>query len=150
MNISRLDQVVGIEDITQVVGLDNTIEIIVPEEILEDMEDKIVEEDIEMTDIMIIIEAEIDREKGHLQGIIVVEIGVQVAVDIGQVPDANTNRDRIRCYNCREYDHFARDCPNSREERELERLQQMLDMEAEGQTYRQDSPIENHIGPLNL
>ena len=23
----------------------------------------------------------------------------------------------IRCYNCREYEHFARDCPNSREER---------------------------------
>ena len=31
---------------------------------------------------------------------------------------ANTNRDRIRCYACREYDHFARDCPNSREERD--------------------------------
>ena len=30
------------------------------------------------------------------------------------------NRDRIRCYNCREYDHFARDCPTSREERDLE------------------------------
>ena len=29
------------------------------------------------------------------------------------------NRDRIRCYECREYDHFARDCPNSREERDL-------------------------------
>ena len=47
---------------------------------------------------------------------------------------ANTNRDRIRCYNCREYDHFARDCPNSWEERELERLQQMLGMETEEQT----------------
>ena len=55
---------------------------------------------------------------------------------------ANISRDRIRCYNCREYDHFVRDCPNSREERELERLQQMLDLEAEEQTYRQDSPIE--------
>ena len=62
----------------------------------------------------------------------------------------STNRDRIRCYNCREYDHFMRDCPNSREERGLERLQQMLNMEAEEQTYRQDSPIENHRGPLNL
>ena len=30
---------------------------------------------------------------------------------------ARTNRDRIRCYNCREYDHFVRDCPNFREER---------------------------------
>ena len=25
----------------------------------------------------------------------------------------STNRNRIRCYVCREYDHFARDCPNS-------------------------------------
>ena len=33
---------------------------------------------------------------------------------------ASTNRDRMRCYNCREYDHFVRDCPNSREERDLE------------------------------
>ena len=31
---------------------------------------------------------------------------------------ASTNRDRIRCYNCREYDHFARECPTSREERD--------------------------------
>ena len=36
------------------------------------------------------------------------------------------------------------------ENRELERLQQMLDMEAEEQTYREDSPIENHRGTLNL
>ena len=24
---------------------------------------------------------------------------------------AGTNRDRIRCFECREYDHFARECP---------------------------------------
>ena len=24
-----------------------------------------------------------------------------------------TNRDRIRCFRCREYDHFANECPNS-------------------------------------
>ena len=34
--------------------------------------------------------------------------------------------------------------------RELERLQQILDMEAEEQTYRQDNLIENHSGALNL
>ena len=44
----------------------------------------------------------------------------------------STYRDRIRCYTCREYDHFARDCPNSREERNLEQLQQMLNMEEQG------------------
>ena len=68
---------------------------------------------------------------------------------------ASTNRDRIRCYNCREYDHFVRDCPTSREERDLEQLQQMLNLEAKEQTHlltnRQDSPIENYrASPLNL
>ena len=24
-----------------------------------------------------------------------------------------TNKDRIRCYRCREYDHFANECPNT-------------------------------------
>ena len=67
---------------------------------------------------------------------------------------ASTNRDSIRCYNCREYDNFARDCPNSREERDLEQLQQMLNLEAEEQTHlltsRQESPTQNYRSPLNL
>ena len=83
---------------------------------------------------MITIEAGTDQEKGHLQEII--------------VSRASTNRDRIRCYKCREYYHFARDCPNSREERDLEQLQQMLNMEE--QTHRLESPEENHRSPLNL
>ena len=41
------------------------------------------------------------------------------------------NRDRIRCYKCREYDHFTKDCPTSREERELEQLQQIPNLEDE-------------------
>ena len=67
---------------------------------------------------------------------------------------ASTNRNRIRCYNCREYDHFARDFPNCREERDLEQLQQMLNLEAEELTHlltsRQDSPTQNYRSPLNL
>ena len=67
---------------------------------------------------------------------------------------ASTNRDRIRCYNCREHDHFVRYCPNSREERDLEQLQQMLNLEVEEQTClltsRQDSPTQNYRSPLNL
>ena len=68
---------------------------------------------------------------------------------------ASTNRDKIRCYNCREYDHFAQDCPTSREERDLDQLQQMLNLEEEEETHllnrRQASPIENsRISPLNL
>ena len=84
----RIGQIVGIGDSTQVVGLDKTIETVVFEETLEGMEDKIIEEDMEMIDIMIIIEAETGQEKGHLQGIIVVaEIEVQVTVDLGQAPE---------------------------------------------------------------
>ena len=68
---------------------------------------------------------------------------------------ASTDRDRVRCYNCREYDHFVRNCPNSREERDLEQLQQMLNLEAKEQTHlvtnRQDSPIEHcRTSTLNL
>ena len=66
----------------------------------------------------------------------------------------STNGDKIRCYNCREYDHFVRDCPTSRKERDLDQLQQMLNLEEE-QTYllnnRQSGPIENYrASPLNL
>ena len=61
---------------------------------------------------------------------------------------ASTNRDRIRYYKCGECDHFVRDCPNSREERDLEQLQQMLNMEE--QTHRLESPEENYRSPLNL
>ena len=48
---------------------------------------------------------------------------------------ASTDRNRIRCYKCREYDHFASDCPTSREERDLDQLQQMLNLEEEEQTH---------------
>ena len=61
---------------------------------------------------------------------------------------ASTNRDRIRCYACREYDHFVRDCPNSREERDLEQLQHMLNMEE--QDHRVESSDEDYRSPLNL
>ena len=61
---------------------------------------------------------------------------------------ASTNRDRIRCYVCREYDHLARDCPNSREERDLEQLQHMLNMDE--QDCRVESSDEDYRSPLNL
>ena len=64
---------------------------------------------------------------------------------------ASMNRDRIRCYACREYDHFARNCPNSREERDLKQLQHMLNMEE--QDHRSPSTRnsdEDCRSPLNL
>ena len=29
------------------------------------------------------------------------------------ISHVNTNRDRLRCYKCSQYDHFARECPNA-------------------------------------
>ena len=43
----------------------------------------------------------------------------------------SVNRDRIRCYKCREYDHFAKDCPTSKLEKETEQVQQMYNMDEE-------------------
>ena len=64
---------------------------------------------------------------------------------------ASANRDRIRCYACREYDHFARDCPNSRVERDLEQLQHMLNMEEQDhQKFSTLSSDEDYRSPLNL
>ena len=30
----------------------------------------------------------------------------------------STNRDNVQCYRCREYDHFASECPNTRTDEE--------------------------------
>ena len=35
---------------------------------------------------------------------------------------ARMNRDRIRCFKCREYNHFARECPTRQESRETEQI----------------------------
>ena len=138
----------------EIIDLDKTIEATIFEGTLENMEDKAVEENIGIIGTMIIIEAGRGQEKRTFSR------------NYGNNRDrsssnsrtrsgsrASTNRDRIRCYNWREYDHFVRDCPNSREERDLEQLQQMLNMETEEQTHllsnRQDSPTENQRNPLN-
>ena len=42
---------------------------------------------------------------------------------------ASMNRDRIRCFECREYDHFVRECPPRQESREMEQIQQMFNMD---------------------
>ena len=41
---------------------------------------------------------------------------------------ANTKRDRIRCYKCREYDHFTKDCPANKIEKEINEIEQMYNM----------------------
>ena len=83
--VIRTGQIVGTGDNIQAAGPDKTIETVIFEETLEGMEDKIIDEDIEMIDIMIITEAGTDKKKGNAQETIVVaEIEVQVTVDQDQ------------------------------------------------------------------
>ena len=80
--VIRTGQIVGTGDNLQIIDPDRTTEIAIFEDTLEGMVDKIIKEVKEMIDIMITIEAGVDKEKGHLQEIIVVaEIEVQVTVD---------------------------------------------------------------------
>ena len=43
----------------------------------------------------------------------------------------STNRDRIRCFEHLEYDRFARDCPTTQADGEVEQIQQMFNMDEE-------------------
>ena len=61
----------------------------------------------------------------------------------------------IKCYNCQEYNHFTRDCPTSKEERDIDQLQQMLNLEEEEQSHlltnTEGNSVENpRTSPLNL
>ena len=64
---------------------------------------------------------------------------------------ASMNRDRITCYECREYDHFAKDCPTKWEKREMDQIQQMFNLEDEQvitQTSFMDIDKEETITPI--
>ena len=61
--VFRTGQIVGTGNSTQIVGPDKTIETVILEETLGGMEDKMIEEDMEMIDLMIIIEVGTDQEK---------------------------------------------------------------------------------------
>ena len=62
--------------------------------------------------------------------------GMSEVVVVGLKSGSRTsaNRDRIIFYKCREYDHFAKDCPTLKLENEAEEIQQMYNMDEE-QTY---------------
>ena len=58
-------------------------------------------------------------------------IEAQVIVDLRSGSRVSINRDRIRCYKCRKYDHFAKDCPTSKIKKETDQIQQMYNMDEE-------------------
>ena len=66
----------------------------------------------------------------------------------------SNNRDRIRCHKCREYDHFAKDCPTTKTEKETDQIQQMFNLDEEETSLKMlatdiyDSL--NHVGSLEV
>ena len=64
----------------------------------------------------------------------------------------SANRDQIRCYKCREYDHFTKDYPTSKVEKETDQIQQMFNLDEEQtslKTLATDTyASRNRVGPL--
>ena len=48
----------------------------------------------------------------------------------------STNKDRIRCFKCREYDHFANDCLTTKAEKETDQIQQMFNLDEEQTSFK--------------
>ena len=67
----------------EIMDLDKTLETTIFERAQEDMEYKIIEENTGIIGAIIIIEAGMDQEKGHSQGIMAI-IGIEVLVIVDQ------------------------------------------------------------------
>ena len=66
--------------------------------------------------LIIMIGTDQEEEAPHPEGTSPDDIIAQVQIqDLGvdQTLGVTTNRDIIRCFRCREYDHFANECPNT-------------------------------------
>ena len=142
--VIRIDigQIVEIGDSTEKTVVDQGMNKIIEEEILEVMQENINferknskghTEIIEERNIIAEVEIGTGLEKDHfLETLVMIKNNRSTSISRSRAGSkASTNRDRIRYYKCREYDHLAKDCPTSREERELEQLQQMLNIDGE-------------------
>ena len=60
------------------------------------------------------------------------------------------NRDQVRCYRCREYDHFMAECPNTPADEELE--QSDVEPASFWMLTQENMPInsDGQVGSLNL
>ena len=83
--IREVGQTVETEDSMEIIDLDKTIGTTIFEGTVEDIEDKIIEDSIEIIGTMNIIKTEIGQERGHSREIMVtIGIGVHITVDQGQ------------------------------------------------------------------
>ena len=94
------------------------------------MVDKTVEENIETAiEMTVMIEAETGPEKGHFPEIMaIIDLDIKAIVGQGQDPELAQIGIEFIVFKCREYEHFMRDCPPSREKEEIEQLLQMLNL----------------------
>ena len=95
------------------------------------LEDRITEVDIEETiGMKIMKEVRVGLEKGHIQ--VTSEGMTDVVVIVGQGHDQECVLiDRIKHHRGREYDHFAKECLKTNEERETDQTQQMFNLDEE-------------------
>ena len=136
---------------------------ILEEEIIEEhksIEEKLLEGNINVTTIIVIlIGLEVGSSTDNIQ--IILEGMIRSNTSSRSGYRAHTNRDRIRSFRCREYDHFAKDCPNVTvtDKVQTEQMQQMLDSEEPettlkvltGETYDSlpSADLEEMINHLN-
>ena len=94
------------------------------------MVDKTVEENIETAiEMTVMTEAGTGPEKGHFPEIMTItELEVQATVDPGHVPELAQIGIEYIAISAWKYNHFTRDCPTSKEEKEIEQLQWMLNL----------------------
>ena len=83
IRIEIVGQTIETEYSMEIIDLDNTIETMVFKRTLENMEYTVIEKNIGIIGATIIIEAGIDQEKGHSQGITGI-IGIEVLVIVDQ------------------------------------------------------------------
>ena len=62
---------------------------------------------------------------------------------------ASTNRDKIGCFECREYDHFTRECLSRQANKEMEQIQQMFNMDKD-QTILQTTLMDTDEEELTI
>ena len=85
-----------------------------------------------------------------------IEVGekteVRVTAGLGQVLGSSMNRDRIQCFECREYDHFAQECPvrlARQISRETKQIQQLFNVDKD-QTLTQSPLMDTDEDELTI
>ena len=92
------------------------------------IEVNILEEDIEtIIEMTILEEVEVGLGTDNIQ-VILAEMIEVAAVGLDQVQELALTETELRCFKCREYDHFAKDCQNFQTKKEPEQIQPIYNL----------------------